>query len=293
MQGLQANPQVDLSVIANTGDDWDFYGLHVSPDCDSVLFTLAGILDQQKMWGIRGDTFGVVDGLKSLLKEKVWFNLGDQDAAVSMFRSSLLLHGKTLTEATTIIAKRLEISAAVLPMANERVQTLVETEVGLMHLEEFWVRDRGKHIVKRIIYDGASEAIVPTEVKGAIEHAEVLIIGPSNPISSIGPILEVGEMRDLIKRFQGRCIAISPILGITPVSGPAGEFMKAMGYETSSVGVAHYYEGLIDELFIDSIDTKHIESIREYTEPKIAQLLMRDMDAKKKLANAILSATEG
>ncbi|MFQ5979922.1 MAG: 2-phospho-L-lactate transferase [Candidatus Heimdallarchaeota archaeon] len=293
LQGLQANPQVDLSVIANTGDDWNFYGLHVSPDCDSVLFTLAGILDQQKMWGIRGDTFGVVNGLKNLLKEPIWFNLGDQDAAVSAFRSSLLLHGKTLTEATQIIANRLGISETVLPMANERIQTLIETEVGLMHLEEFWVRDRGNHAVKKIIYEGASEAVVPPEVKGTIERAEVLIIGPSNPISSIGPILEVGEMRDLIKEFKGRRIAISPILGNTPVSGPAGEFMRAMGYEISSVGIAHYYKGLIDELYIDSIDTEHIEGIQEFTEPKIAQLLMRDMEAKKKLAHAILSATEG
>jgi LPPG:FO 2-phospho-L-lactate transferase len=288
LQGLQAIPHVNLSVIANTGDDWDFYGLYVSPDCDSVLFTLADILDQQKMWGIRNDSFGLVDGLRNLLKEEVWFNLGDRDAAISMFRSSLLAKGNTLTKATQIIANRLGVSAAVLPMANERIQTLIETEAGLIHLEEFWVRDRGNHTVKRVIFGGASEALVTPEIRSAIEQADVLIIGPSNPISSIGPILEIDGLRPLIKEFQGRRVAVSPIIGKKPVSGPAGEFMKAMGYGTTPVDVARCYQGLIDELYIDITDEECIEPVRRLTEPKLAPLIMRDMETKKRLAQAIL-----
>ncbi|MFX0113814.1 MAG: 2-phospho-L-lactate transferase [Candidatus Hodarchaeota archaeon] len=292
LQGLQAIPDVNLSVIANTGDDWNFYGLYVSPDCDSVLFALAGILDQQKMWGITNDSFGLVDGLRNLLHEDIWFNLGDRDAAISMFRSSLLAKGNTLTKATQIIANKLGISAAALPMANERVQTLIETEAGLMHLEEFWVRDRGNHTVRRVIYDGASEALVTAEIRKAIEHANLLIIGPSNPISSIGPILEVGDLRTLIKEFQGRRVAVSPIIGKKPLSGPAGQFMKAMGYGTTPVDVARCYQGLIDELYIDMTDGEFIEPVRRLTEPKIAPLIMRDMETKKRLAQAILEGTQ-
>lgn len=288
LQGLQRIPHVNLSVIANTGDDWEFYGLYVSPDCDSVLFTLAGILDQQKMWGIAGDTFNVVSGLRKLLHEETWFNLGDQDTAISLFRSSLLSKGKTLTEATKIIANRLGISATVLPMTNERVKTLIETEIGLMHLEEFWVRDKGKHAVHNILYDGASTSCITSEVKAAIEQAEVLIIGPSNPISSIGPILEVDGIRRLLKKFAGRRVAISPVVGEAPVSGPTGQFMEAMGYETSPVEIARFYRGLIDELYIDSTDKAFIEPIQEFVEPKLAPIIMRDMDAKIQLAQAVI-----
>jgi LPPG:FO 2-phospho-L-lactate transferase len=281
---------VNLSVIANTGDDWEFYGLYVSPDCDSVLFTLAGILDQQKMWGITGDTFNVVSGLQKLLHEKTWFNLGDQDTAISLFRSSLLLKGKTLTEATNIIASRLGIPATVLPMTNERVRTLIETEIGLIHLEEFWVRDKGKHAVHNVLYEGASSSRITSEIKAAIEQAEVLIFGPSNPVSSIGPILEVGEIRRLLKEFPGRRVAISPVVGEAPLSGPTGQFMKAMGYGTSPVEIARFYRGLVDELYIDSTDTAFMEPIKEFAEPKLAPIIMRDLDAKVQLAQAVIQS---
>lgn len=279
---------MNLSVIANTGDDWEFYSLYVSPDCDSVLFTLAGILDQQKMWGIAEDTFNVVNGLRRLLHEATWFNLGDQDAAISLFRSSLLSKGQTLTEATDIIANRLGISATVLPMTNERVRTLIETETGLIHLEEFWVRDKGKHAVHNILYEGASTSHITSEVKAAIEQAEVLIFGPSNPVSSIGPILEVGGMHRLLKEFQGRRVAVSPIVGEAPLSGPTGQFMEAMGYGTSPVEIARFYSGLVDELYIDSTDKAFMEPIKEFAEPKLASIIMRDTDAKIQLAQAII-----
>jgi LPPG:FO 2-phospho-L-lactate transferase len=281
---------VNLSVIANTGDDWEFYGLYVSPDCDSVLFTLAGILDQQKMWGITGDTFNVVSGLQKLLHEKIWFNLGDQDTAISLFRSSLLLKGKTLTEATNIIASRLGIPATVLPMTNERVRTLIETEIGLIHLEEFWVRDKGKHAVHNVLYEGASSSRITSEIKAAIEQAEVLIFGPSNPVSSIGPILEVGEIRRLLKEFPGRRVAISPVVGKAPLSGPTGQFMEAMGYGTSPVEIARFYRGLVDELYIDSTDKAFMEPIKEFAEPKLAPIIMRDLDAKVQLAQAVIQS---
>jgi LPPG:FO 2-phospho-L-lactate transferase len=279
---------VNLSVIANTGDDWEFYGLYVSPDCDSVLFTLAGILDQQKMWGIAGDTFNVVSGLQKLLHEETWFNLGDQDAAISLFRSSLLSKGKTLTEATSIIANRLGISSTVLPMTNERVKTLIETEIGLIHLEEFWVRDKGKHAVHNVLYEGASTSRITSEVKAAIEQAEILIFGPSNPVSSIGPILEVGGIHRLLEEFPGRRVAISPIVGEAPLSGPTGQFMEAMGYGTSPVEIARFYRGLVDELYIDSTDKAFMERIKEFAEPKLAPIIMRDTDAKVQLAQAVL-----
>ena len=288
LQGIQAIPSIDLTVIANTGDDWEFYGLHVSPDCDSVLFSLAGILDQHKTWGIAGDTFDLVDGLKTLLQDDVWFNLGDRDAAISLFRTFLLSKGKTLTEATQIISCRLGISATVLPMTNEPVQTIIQTEMGQMHLEEYWVRDHGDHEVQKVTFRGAAEARVIPAVKGAIEDADVLIIGPSNPISSIGPILEVGEMREIIMSCSARRVAVSPIVGVTPLSGPAGKFMKAMGYGTSPVEVARYSTGLIDEFFIDQTDSSFAKQVSQFAVPRLAPLIMQNLDAKIHLAQVVL-----
>ncbi|MFX1282177.1 MAG: 2-phospho-L-lactate transferase [Promethearchaeota archaeon] len=252
----------DIAVIGNTGDDWDFYGLHVSPDIDSILFTLANLIDTKKWWGIKDDTFKLIFFLKERLKEEIWFNLGDFDAGLCLLRTHLLRKGKSLTEAIEIIRKRLDIQSSVLPMADQTIQTKVRISNKTIHLQEFWVKYKGKLDVKNVFFEGDLRKTT-NQVLDAIKQASTIIIGPSNPVSSIGPILAIQPLREALQNASGYRVAISPIIGTNPVSGPTSSFLRAWGYNISPVVIAELFHDVLDVLMIHDTDKQYLNDIKK------------------------------
>ncbi|MFW9904562.1 MAG: 2-phospho-L-lactate transferase [Candidatus Thorarchaeota archaeon] len=251
----------NITVIGNTGDDWNFYGLHVSPDIDSILLTLSDLIDTKKWWGIKDDTFNLVDFLKIRLKEDVWFNLGDFDAGLCLYRSYLLNQGKSLTVAVEIIRKRLNIQSCVLPMADQAIQTKVRTPKQTLHLQEYWVKYKGKGQVTNVFFEGDLQKTTD-QVLEAIHKADTIIIGPSNPISSVGPILALHPLREALQEASGYRVAISPIIGTNAVSGPTSVFLKSWGHEVSPLAIVELFQDILDAFVIHKTDTIYSDSIK-------------------------------
>ena len=261
----------NITVIGNTGDDWKYYGLHVSPDVDSVLFTMANIIDKTKWWGIKNDTFNMVKSLRDTLKEDVWFNLGDQDAGFCMYRTWLLNEGFTLTEATNKLVEKLNIQSKILPMSNQSVKTIVKTKQENLHLQEFWVRYKGKPDVIDIFFEGDLRNTT-FEVLKAIKEADYIILGPSNPVSSIGPI-----------------IAIHPIIGENAISGPTPKFLEAWGYKVSPLSIVRLYKDFLDIVVLSDTDKGLNDSIAKFGVAAINEdiIIKSDKDATR-IMNRIL-----
>ncbi len=252
LQGIRRIiPDEEITVIVNTAEDIFVSGNLVTPDVDTVLYLFSGMLDSSKWWGVQNDTFHTHETLKMIgIKEKLL--LGDIDRAASIFRSELMRKGENLTEATLRLSRALGIKARVLPMCNEKVDTMIGTPQGLMHYQDFWVGACGKPEVKSVEIEGIDDAVPTEEVKKALSSEENVIIGPSNPITSISPILALKGMRKLLR--DKKVIAVSPIIGNSPVSGPAAKLMSAWGFEVSSIGVAHCYGDILDFMVIDERD---------------------------------------
>jgi LPPG:FO 2-phospho-L-lactate transferase len=249
-----------LSIVTNTADDFSFYGIYVSPDTDAVLYSLSGLLDKTKMWGLSQDSFTVKDILKNLDTDTEfpvasWFNLGDKDLAHCLYRTFLLEKGKSLTEAVAIISNKLNISAKIYPMADSPVGTyFTTTDDEEFHLEEFFIRLRTEPAIKSITIKGAEDAKVSKELIQEIKKADLIIIGPSNPISSIGPILKINSIFKEMKENTCPKLVISPIIGVNPVSGPAHKYMEASGFEVSPLGVYKFYENIGTHFMFDTSD---------------------------------------
>lgn len=253
LQGLRKLlPDEDITVIVNTAEDIVVSGAFVSPDVDTVLYLFSGSLDVGKWWGIRNDTFHTNRALKEMdYSEKLM--LGDADRATCIFRSELMREGKSLTEATLQLCRSLGIKARILPMCDEKVDTMISTPEGVMHFQDFWVNKRGMTGVIDVKIEGIEHARPTKEVIQALDSEGNVIIGPSNPITSIGPILALKGMREILTRKK--VIAVSPIIGYSPVSGPAGKLMAACGFEVSSRGVSRCYGDILDLMVIDERDT--------------------------------------
>jgi LPPG:FO 2-phospho-L-lactate transferase len=239
----------DLVVIANTGDDTEIYNAYVSPDPDLITFWLADLIDDRG-WGLEGDTFRVMDALRELGVD-VWFNLGDRDLAIGLERAEALRTGARLTDAHASIAARLGVRARVLPMADTPVRTRVLAHGRWWALQEFLIRRRGAGPVDDVEFRGASAARPTPEVLEAIAGARAIVIGPSNPVISIGPILAVEGVRDALRRSQARVVAVSPLVRGGVVKGPTEPFMDWAGQPLSSDGIAALYAGVIDGLVAD------------------------------------------
>ena len=254
VQGLQhvVAPE-ELTVIVNTGDDLEWWGLHVSPDIDSVLYGLGGLLSKERGWGIDGDSFQCLDRMKQL-GQPAWFSLGDLDLATHLIRTSLLSSGSTLTQATAELASHLEIRARVLPMSDNRVSTMLDTEKGVLTFQEYFVRERHQVAVTAVRFDGAELAHPAPGVIDSIEHADAIIFAPSNPVTSVGPILAVPGIREALRRTSAPIVAVSPIVGGTAVSGPAAQLMQMQGWPSTIHGVVQAYEDFLDLLVIDTAD---------------------------------------
>src|SRR5579863_7539597 len=223
----------ELTFIVNTGDDLEWWGLYVSPDVDSIIYALAGMLSKERGWGVKGDTFFCLETMKAL-DEPIWFHVGDRDLAVHLLRSKLLAEGKTLTAVAADIAAKLGVRARVLPMSNSRV----ETPSGELSFQEYFVQRWYQDPVKSVRFAGATEAEPAPGVLEAIMRASSIVLAPSNPISSIGPILAVPGIREALIHTHASVAAISPIIKGKAVSGPAGIMMAAQGLPVSIAGVA-------------------------------------------------------
>jgi len=278
----------ELTVIVNTGDDLLWWGLYVSPDLDSITYMLAGKLSQERGWGVKGDTFYCLQAMGQL-GQPIWFHTGDRDVATHIFRSKLLSDGKTLSEVTAEIAGRLGIKARILPMSNSRVETRVGTPVGELSFQEYFVERWYQDPVESIRYAGASDAEPAPGVIDAIRGSEAVILAPSNPVSSIAPIMAVPGIREALRESRARIAAVSPIVAGAAVSGPAAILMQAQGFPVSIAGVAEFYHDFLDLLVVDSKDRRMAEELQKSgMKVHCTQTLMRTQEDRIALAKAVL-----
>jgi len=293
LQGLvQVVPQERLTVIVNTGDDRDFYGLHVSPDLDIVMYTLSGIVDEAHGWGIRNDSYNTMQQLTNYGNED-WFMLGDRDLATHIHRTNLLRQGKPLSEITDELRKQFGLALRILPMSDQDVTTHIQTPAGLLHFQEYMVKRRCADAVLDVLFVGASESRPAPGVLDAIKDAEAILIAPSNPIVSIGSILAIPGIHDALHEASGMVVAISPIVGGVPIKGPADKLMLGLRMEVSPVGVARYYRDFLDVMVIDKQDEHLLGEIEDLGIPAVAtNTIMRDGAAKKALAQKVLEVAK-
>jgi len=291
LQGLvQVVPQERLTVIVNTGDDRDFYGLHVSPDLDIVMYTLAGVVDETHGWGIQNDTYNTMQQLTRYGNED-WFMLGDRDLATHIHRTKLLHEGKTLSKVTEELRGLLGLSIRILPMTDQVVATHIQTPIGLLHFQEYMVKRRCTDEVLDVVFVGANESQPAPGVLDAIKEAEAILIAPSNPIVSIGSILAVPGIHDALHEASGTVVAVSPIVGGAPIKGPADKLMRGLGMEVSAVGVARCYRDFLDVMVIDEQDAHLLSKIEDLGIPAVAtNTIMRDGAAKAALARKVMEA---
>lgn len=289
-QGLAlALPADSLTVIVNTADDFDLFGLRICPDIDTVLYTLAGIANPATGWGIAGDTFQTLQAIARLGRE-TWFLLGDQDFATHIVRTERLRQGATLTEITQELAAALGVTATILPMSDDEVATVVETPAGPLAFQDYFVRRRQQDEVRGIVLRGIDRARANPAALEAIALAELVIICPSNPLVSIGPILALDGMREALRATPAPVVAVSPIIGGKAVKGPADRMLTSMGYESSAAGVAALYQDLLDGFVLDVEDTDQAERISA-AGPRVlvTQTLMGDAPDRRRLAQEVLA----
>jgi LPPG:FO 2-phospho-L-lactate transferase len=278
----------DLKIIVNTGDDIEMFGLHVSPDIDIVAYTLAGVVDEDKGWGIRGDTFQCLEALRRLNQE-VWFNIGDRDFATHIFRTGLLKKGRKLSEVTAEVSRALGLKMAILPMTDGRFETRIVTGRGSVHFQEYLVKMGAKDEVRGVEFVGADKAEPAAGVLDSIRDAKLVIVCPSNPIVSIGTILAVKEVRDALRRTEARKVAVSPIIAGAPIKGPADKLLRGLGLEVSAFSVARLYADFLDTFVLDVADSAEKSRIEELgIEVRVTNTIMRSLEDKVRLAKTVL-----
>ena len=276
----------DICIICNVGDNIWLHGLYICPDIDTIVYGIAGMLDVSKGWGVKDDTFNCLEQLK-LLGEDHWFMIGDKDLALHILRSRLIREGKDLYEVTKYICHKLGIYAKIIPASNDTLETRILTDQGDMHLQEFWVKYKGLLDVKGITYKGYARAC--KEALDAINHSNKVIIAPANPISSIGAILAVHGIKEALNQNRNKCIAVSPIIGDNPVSGPAGKYMRALGYDVNVLSIAKLYSDIISSIVIDAKDVKYKSAIEELgIKVHTTDIFMNDEASELRLARFLL-----
>jgi LPPG:FO 2-phospho-L-lactate transferase len=283
----------DLSLVVNTADDEAFHGLLVCPDHDTVLYTLAGLADRERGWGLAGETWSAADML-ARLGEPAWFRLGDRDLAVHVHRTRRLREGARLTEVNLGIQRALGVVTPILPMTDTPVRTRVRTPDGWLPFQDYFVRLHQEPDVLEVAFGGIEEARPTPEVAAAMDSAEAIVMCPSNPFVSIGPILAVPGLRELVggARSRGACVvAVSPLVGGRALKGPADRMAASLGGEASATGIARLYAGLVDALLIDDVDAAEAPAIAALgIRPVVGPTVMTDDASRAALAVAALGA---
>ncbi|CAN5363559.1 2-phospho-L-lactate transferase [soil metagenome] len=288
-QGLQrALGLGELTVIVNTADDFELHGLRISPDLDTVLYTLAGLANPATGWGISGDTL-INQNAMTRLGEEPWFLLGDQDLATHILRTARMQVGATLSQVIADFARSLDVPAAILPVTDHDIRTFVETPSGTFAFQDYFVRRHQTDDVLGIRIAGIEQAKPTDAVLDAIAAAEVIVLAPSNPIVSIGPILDIPGIREALGRSKAVKIGVSPIIGGQALKGPADKMLKTLGHESSALGVAKIYAGLLDGFVIDQVDAELLPQIEALGLPAIAlQSIMGDAEDRQRFALEVL-----
>jgi LPPG:FO 2-phospho-L-lactate transferase len=275
----------NLSVVGNVGDDVEILGLHVSPDLDSLLYTLAGLSDEARGWGRAGETWNALSAAGEWGGAD-WFRLGDLDLGLHLVRSEALHGGAVLSEVTARLVERVGLRLALLPATDDRLRTHVVTPAGTFAFQEWFVARGHRDEVDRVTFEGADHARPAPGVVAVLEAVEAIVIAPSNPYVSIAPILAVAEIRRVLERRRVRCVAVSPLIGGVAVKGPADRMLARMAGGTSPAHVARCYEGLIDALVVDEADVP----VDAPVELVVTRTLMADRDASRRLASVVLEA---
>ena len=280
-----------LAFVGNVADDFELYGLHISPDLDTVMYTLSGVANPETGWGVQGDTWQMLTMLEQY-GEEAWFRLGDKDMATHLLRTHWLAQGLSLTQVTARLASALGVVHRLLPVTNDPVSTMVDTvEWGTLAFQEYFVRHRWQPVARKVWFKGAAEARMTEEAREALETADLIVICPSNPVLSIEPILSVRGVREALRARKGRCVAVSPLIGERAIKGPAAKLMPELGLDISPVGISRYYEGLLDGLVIDVADRAYGSQLNV---PVLAtQILMMTMNDKVRLASEVLDWARG
>jgi LPPG:FO 2-phospho-L-lactate transferase len=284
----------ELIIAVNTGDDFEHFGLHISPDLDTMMYTLAGISDPVQGWGIAGETWSFMQALERLGGE-TWFRLGDRDMATHVERTLQLRAGETLSAVTQRLCTRLGVGHRVVPMSDDPVRTIVHTSGGALAFQDYFVRRRAEPPVARIEFDGAERATMSEGLRTALASAalDAVVICPSNPYLSIAPILAVAGVRAALRRKRVPVIAVSPIVAGRALKGPAAKIMRELGEEASSLGVARFYRGLIDALVLDRADENLTTPIAALgLRPIAAQTVMQDRESRVALARTVVDLAQ-
>lgn len=280
----------DLVIVGNTGDDFEFCGLHVSPDIDIVMYTLSGIVDEVKGWGIVGDTFSCLQMMERLGFE-TWFKLGDEDLAIQVVRTKLLKSGVTLSEAVAELCHKLGVKARLVPMSNDPVRTVVLSGRMRLGFQEYFVKRGARDEVTGVLFEGRDGAKPAPGIIEAIKSAERVVVCPSNPILSIDPILSIPGIKDGLKSTRAYVVGVSPIVGGKAVKGPADRIMSSLGLEASAYGVAKFYEDFLDHMVIDRADARLRTCIERLgTKVTVTDTIMKNVGSAVSLAAKVMDA---
>ncbi len=282
----------EVTAIVNVGDDMEWAGLHISPDLDTVTYTLADLVNPETGWGLRGESRRTLDRL-SELGGPDWFMIGDLDLATHLYRTHRLSQDDPLSEITRDLTTRLGLECVITPVTNDRVRTVVGTDVGELAFQDYFVRRRATDTVHSLRFDGAESSMPAPEVEEAISSADMIVIAPSNPFLSIDPLLSVPGVRELVISHRDRVVAVSPIIGGEAVKGPAADILRSLGHDVSALGVARIYAELSDVFILDEEDAALAASIESETHMRVVVMptLMTDVEAKMALATGTLEAS--
>jgi len=275
VRGLAAQTS-DVNVISNVGDNYWLYGLYICPDIDTIIYGLSDLLDYEKGWGIKKDTFGFLRQME-ILGEENWFRIGDRDAATHLIRTNMLKNGKNLSDITQWMCEKFAIESKIIPITDNTVETRITANGEDLHLQEFWVKHRGRGTIEGIQYVGADKARPNPDAIAAIQDAELVVIAPGNPLTSIGPMMGIKGVRKELTKNKKKVVAVSPLVGNKSFSGPADKYMEAAGIEVSAFGLAQFYADVCSKMIIDTKD-KALKS-------KIEGLDIRVLDTKIKMQN--------
>ena len=257
-----ASQRSDINVIVNVGDNYWLYGMYICPDIDTITYGLADLLDHDKGWGIKKDTFGFLRQME-IFGEETWFRIGDRDTATHLTRTNMLKNGKSLSDITKWMCEKFSIEIKLIPVTDNAIETRIITNKGEMHLQEFWVKHRGMDSVEGIEYQGADKARPNPDAVNAIHDSNLIVIAPGNPLTSIGPMLAIKGIRKEMAKKKNKVVSVSPVIGNSAISGPTGKYMEAAGMEVSALGIAKMYAHVCSNLVIDTKDRMQTKEIEE------------------------------
>lgn len=279
-----------LTCVVNVGDDTARHGLHVSPDLDTVMYTLAGLDDEERGWGLTGESYATLAQLERL-GEDTWFTLGDKDLATHVVRTARLREGTPLSEVTASLTASLGVRARLLPVTDDPLRTRVTTPSGTLAFQEYFVRRQHADAVLDLTFDGIGSARPAPGVLDAVADTDLLVVAPSNPFLSVEPVLGVPGVRDAVRTSRGRRVAVSPIVGGRAIKGPAAQILETLGHEVSALGVARLYAGVVDTMVIDDADAALAGPVEDLgLQVLVTDTIMRGPTGRERLARELLAA---